>query len=480
MRRTRKDHAIAAITADADATDGERAGLFDHPPGLWVLAGTELWERISFHGMQALLVLYMAGALLLPGHVEQIGGFAVLRGAIEVVTGPLSTEALAAQVFGLYIGFVYFTPVVGGWLGDRVIGRPAGVISGGLLMTAGHFSLAFDETFLLALLLLILGAGLLRGNLSSQIGALYADGDRRIPDAFQLYYVSINLGAFIAPLVTGLLAKYYGWHVGFAFAGFGMLIGVVVYILGQRLIPAETRPAAAAPRAPTPTTALTADDRRRVTMMLLIWPLLVCFWIAQSQVWNVYNLWVRDHVALRVGSFDVPVPWMQALDGLAPIIVMPLFLALWRWQARRGREPSIVTKLGIGCLIFAAGTTWLALAPIASINGRAPIVWAVVFHLLSNIGWLYFSPIALALYGGRSPPSLRGTMIGVNSLAVFAASIVSGRLGGLYETLSPSAFWMVHSAIVAAAGLVLLALARPILAALDGAPGERALSPAIA
>lgn len=441
-----------------------------------MLAGTELWERISFHGMQALLVLYMAGELLLPGHVERIGGFAVLRGWIEAATGPLSAQALAAQLFGLYIGFVYFTPVIGGWLGDRVIGRPAGVITGGLLMTAGHCALAFDETFLLALLLLILGAGLLRGNLSSQIRALYADGDRRIPDAFQLYYVAINIGAFIAPLITGLLAKYYGWHFGFAFAAVGMLIGVVVYIAGQRLIPAETPRAIQA----TPTAPLTAGDRRRVATMMMIWPLNMCFWIAQSQVWNVYNLWVRDHVALTVGSFEVPVPWLQALDGLAPVIVMPIFLSLWRWQAQRGREPTIIAKMGLGCLIFAAGTTWLALAPLVSTDGRAPILWAVVFHLLSNIGWLYFAPITLALYGGRSPPSLRGTMLGINFLAVFAASIISGRLGGLYETLSPSAFWMVHGAIVAGAGLALLALAKPILAALDDRPTDGALATAAA
>jgi len=443
------------------AAAASRRRLFDHPAGLWVLAGTEFWDRVSFHGMQALLVLYMVGQLLLPGHVELIWGFAGVRAAIEGLTGTLSVQALAAQLFGLYVGLVYFTPVIGGWLGDRLIGRRAGVVAGGLLMAAGHFALAFDEAFLIALLLLILGAGLLRGNLPSQIKALYPAADRRESDAFQLYYVAINIGAFIAPIVTGALAAAYSWHLGFAFAGVGMAIGVIVYLAGQRRLPKTAVAATAATAAP-----LGQGDRRRIAVMLAIWPLIMCFWIAQTQVWNVYNLWVRDHVALAVGGFQVPVPWLQAFDGLAPVIVMAPFLALWRWQAKRGAEPGVIAKIGLGCLIFAGGTAWLALAPLVSTAGRAPILWAIGFHLLSNIGWLYCAPTALALYGGRSPAAVRGTMLGVNYLMVFAASTISGRIGGFYETLSPSAFWLIHSAIAGAAGLLLLALTRPLERAL--------------
>ncbi len=432
--------------------------MFDHPAGLWVLAGTELWERISFHGMQALLVLYMVGALLLPGHVEHIIGFATARGIIEGVTGRLSVKALAAQIFGLYVGLIYFTPVIGGAIGDRLTGRRIAVVLGGLLMACGHFSLAFDATFLPALLLLILGAGLLRGNLQPQVKSLYADGDRRAADAFQLYYVGINVGAFIAPLITGTLATIYGWHFGFGFAGVGMLIGLAIYLAGQHLLPQERRAIGPA----TTRQPLTAQEGRRLTGLWLIWPLVICFWIAQSQVWNVYNLWASDHVQMRVGGFDVPVPWLQALDGLSPVIVMPLFLGLWRWQAARGREPDDMAKMAIGCLIFAAGTAWLALAPLVATNDRAPLLWAVGFHLISNTGWLYFTPITLALFAAKAPASLRGTMIGVNSLSVFVAATISGRIGGLYETVSPSAFWMIHAAIVGGAGIGLFLIARPL------------------
>jgi proton-dependent oligopeptide transporter, POT family len=445
--------ATAALPGHRPAAD-----LFGQPRGLWVLAGTELWERISFHGMQALLVLYMVGALLLPGHVEHVAGFAGYRAAVEWATGPLSVQALAAQTFGVYVGLVYFTPVLGGLVGDRLIGRRAAVILGGLAMTAGHFALAFDRSFLIALLLLILGAGLLRGNLSAQVKSLYADGDRREADAFQIYYVGINLGAFIAPIVTGALAAIYGWHVGFGFAGFGMLTGLVIYLAGARHLPKDVRRQAAAKRA-----RLTPDERRRVAALLALCPFLVCFWIAQSQVWNVYNLWVRDHLNLAIGAFRVPVPWMQALDGLSPILVMPVFLALWRRQAARGSEPDDLSKMAIGCLIFGASTAWLALAPLVSgPDGRAPLAWAVVFHLASNSGWLYFTPIAVALFAARAPVALRGTMIGVNYLTTFAGSVISGRLGGLYERMTAPHFWLLHAAIVGAGGLGLLILARPV------------------
>lgn len=440
---------------DASAVPANR-DLFGQPRGLWVLAGTELWDRISFHGMQAMLTLYMAGELLLPGRVEHVVGFARFRMIVESITGPLSTEALAAQTFGLYVGLIYFTPVFGGTIGDRWTGRRVAVTLGALLMTAGHFALAFDQSFLLALLLLILGAGLLRGNLSAQIKSLYAEGDRREADAFQIYYLSISFGAFVAPLATGALAAIYGWHTGFAFAGVGMLVGLLVYLAGHRHLPPDRRRIAAAPPAP-----LTRGERKRVAGLLMLWPFAFCFWFAQSQVWNIYNLWVRDHVDLTVGRFTVPVPWLQSLDGLAPAVMAPLIIGWWRRQAARGREPDLFGKLAIGCMIFAGGVGLLALSPaLAGASGRAPLAWPVLFHVMSNLGWLFYAPTMTALVAARAPATLRGTLIGVDTLSVFAASIASGRLGGLYETVSASTFWLIHAAVVGGAGVGLM-LAAP-------------------
>ena len=441
--------------------------MFGQPAAVWVLAATELWDRVSFHGMQALLVLYMVGQLLLPGHVEHIAGFTAFRAGIEGVTGPLSVQALATQVFGVYVGLVYFTPVFGGWLGDRVLGRTAAVSLGALLMTAGHFCMAFDESFLAALLLLILGAGLLRGNLSPQLGELYAPDDRRRDMAFQIYGAAVNLGAFIAPLVTGALGQAYGWHVGFAFAGFGMLFGLVVYLAGGRWTGLTAARTARTARPVHP--ELTAADWPIIGHLLVMIPVSALFWVAQSQVWNTYNLWAHDHVDLRYGGFTMPVPWLQSLDGLAPFLLLPPILGLWRWQARRGREPAEATKIAIGCFIFAASTLWLAAASlVVDAHGRSPLIWAIVFHLTSNAGWVFFSPIVTALYSRMGPPAVNATLMGCNTLSVFIGSLVSGRLGGLYETLTPGAFWALHAGLVAMGGLLWLLMGARLRRAFGG------------
>jgi POT family proton-dependent oligopeptide transporter len=441
-------------TIAGDEATRPQDDVFGHPRGLAVLAGTELWDRISFHGMQSLLTLYMAEQLLLPGHVERIVGFPALKAAIETVFGHLTTQGLATQIFGLYVGLVYVTPTVGGWLGDRVLGRKRTVTLGALLMTAGHFCMAFDQSFLLAMLFLILGAGALRGNLQPQVGELYAQDDRRRVVAFQLYASMINFGAFIAPLVTGALGKAYGWHVAFAFAGVGMLVGLIVYLSGQRYL-TVTRPRAAGE----PRVRLTPKERRIVWRLLALLPVTALFWIAQSQVWNTYNLWVRDHVELQIGAFAMPVVWLQSLDGLSPFICLPPMLMFWRWQAARGREPNEFVKIAIGCFIFSASTLWLAAAGLViDAHGRTPLLWAVVFHLASNLGWLYFTPTVTAMVSRTAPRSVNATMVGASSLAVFLGSTISGRMGSLYETLPASQFWALHAALVSLGGVIMLVI----------------------
>jgi POT family proton-dependent oligopeptide transporter len=174
-------------------------------------------------------------------------------------------------------------------------------------------------------------------------------------------------------------------------------------------------------------------------------------------VWNTYNLWVRDHVELRFGSWTMPVPWLQSLDGLAPFLFLPAVLLLWRWQARRGREPFEATKIAIGCFIFSASTLWLAAAPlVVDAAGRTPLIWAAVFHLASNAGWLFFTPTMNALYSRMAPPAVNATLMGANTLSVFLGSVISGRLGGLYETLTASQFWSIHAALVGLGGVLML------------------------
>jgi len=442
---------VGAVAA-APAPFSNSRDVLGHARGLYFIGCTEFWERVSFHGMQALLVLYMVERLLLPGHIENIVGFSGFRAAIEAVTGPLSSQALASQIFGLYVGFVYLTPVFGGLLGDRVLGRRRAVALGAILMTAGHFCMVFEAWFLAALLLLIVGAGVLRGNLASQLGGLYSSDDRRRETAFQIYYGVLNTGAFVAPLITGVLAQAYGWHYAFGFAGIGMLLGCVIYLSGGRDLPPDApRGASAVHR------KLEPKERRLVLVMVLMLPLLTLFWIGQTQIWNTYNLWVRDHVDLAIGGWKMPIPWLQSVDALSVVVLLPPMLKFWRWQASRSSEPDDVTKLGIGCLLFGIAIAWLAGGQLAAdATGKVPLLWALVYHFLSAVGYLYFAPVAVAVFSRTAPASVNAMMIGIYYLSLFAGSTISGRLGGLYERLSSAQFWLVHAGIVAAGGVLLL------------------------
>lgn len=447
------------MTIDTSAA-GQR---FGHPKGLWVLAGTELWDRVSFHGMASMLVLYMTGYLLEGGHERGVAGFAGFRAALAWLGTPMTATGIATQTFGLYFAAMWFLPLLGGWLGDRVITRRGGVAAGALGMTAGHFCMAFDATFLLALVLLICGAGLLRGNLGPQIRALYAAGDRRLGDAFQIYSFCINIGAFIAPILTSTVAKYHGWHAGFAVAGLGMLAGLVWYLAGSRHLPPQPRRTRIAARQP-----FTAFERRDLVALAAVWPVSLAFWTTQAQIWNVYSLWVRDHIDMRLGAFDVPIPWLQSLDGLAPAVAAPLLIVLWRWQARRGTEPTSLGKIGTGCLIMAASTMLLAAEPaFAGPGGRTGLWLPVAFHLASNVGAIFFAPVMHAFFATRAPEAWRGTLIGIEALSVTAASLISGTMGGWYQTVSPPVFWLTSASIAGLTGVLVLLANRPFLRWLD-------------
>jgi len=228
---------MSMVETTVTRANGE--AFMGHPRGLFYLAFTEAWERFSYYGMTALLALYMVNQLLLTGHVEQIAGFAGFRAAVESLVGPLSTQALASQIFGLYSGFVYFTPLLGGMIADRWIGQRLGVVIGALSMSAGHIAMTFDRSFLGALLLLVIGSGFLKGNISAQVGALYPREDEaRRTRGFIIFSTAINVGAVAGPLLCGLLAQVYGWHYGFGVAAIFMLLGLATYLYGYRYLPA--------------------------------------------------------------------------------------------------------------------------------------------------------------------------------------------------------------------------------------------------
>ncbi|PYS37735.1 MAG: MFS transporter, partial [Acidobacteria bacterium] len=344
-------------TGEATLTRAGDVTFMGHPKGLFYLAFTEAWERFSYYGMTALLALYMVNQLLLPGHVEHIGGFSGFRAAVESLLGPLSTQALASQIFGLYSGFVYFTPLLGGIIADRWIGQRNGVVIGALSMSAGHIAMAFDQSFLLALLLLVIGSGFLKGNISAQVGALYPPEDEaRRTRGFVIFSTAINIGAVVGPLLCGLLAQVYGWHYGFGIAAIFMLLGLATYLYGYRYLPARVE------RRKFEGSRLTAAERRIVFALIAVMIITIFQSTAFYQVFNVNPIWIQQHVALNLGGFRIPVPWFQSINSIFSIVGVPLVLWIWRHQASRRREPNELAKIGTGAWIAAASNLILVAA----------------------------------------------------------------------------------------------------------------------
>jgi proton-dependent oligopeptide transporter, POT family len=430
----------------------QRRELFGHPFALSVLAGTEIWERVSYYGFQAILVLYMAKVLYTPGHVSGIWGFEAFRAFLDPQHHNPAPQALASLTFGLYGAAATATPLLlGAPVGDLILGRRRTIMLGACLLTAGHFCMAFDQSFLVALCLLASGAGLMRGNIAPQIGALYEPSDRRRETAFQLYGAVINLGGTVGPLLTGTLYGTLGWHAAFVSAGIGMLIGLVWFAFGQRHLPPEPREASKTVAAREP------FDWRAAAFLIAIAPIISLFWVAQAQIWNTYPIWATDHVELQLGAFRFPVPWLQAIDSGLPFATLPPMLWLWDQQARRGGEPRLFTKLAIGCFLFGAGTLVLAASPwVVDSRGRTPIPFIFIFHLVSNLGWLYFAPTVTTVYSRIAPVAAAAALIATSQLAVSLGQFLTGQLGRYYEQMTPDRFWLIHAGIVAGGGVLLL------------------------
>ena len=452
-------------SAPAIALDQRRTRtFFGHPRGLAYLAFTEAWERFSYYGMAALLVLYMVNQLLLPGHVEHVAGFPQFRGLIEGLFGPLSTQALASQIFGLYSGFVYFTPLFGGWLGDR-IGQRSAVVLGALSMAGGHLAMAFDQSFLLALLLLIVGSGLLKGNISAQVGSVYpADDEARRTRGFAIFSTAINFGAVTGPLLCGYLGDRYGWHIGFGTAALFMLGALAVYLRGYPYLPARVERKAESQAA-----LLTWADLKVVIALIGVMSITVLAYIAYYQLANVLPVWIQAHADLNAGGFRIPIEWFYSIDPLVSIISVPFLFALWDRQAREGREPSALTKIAIGS--FICGSAYFVLiAGISFSTGRVLWVWPVMFCAVQGVGFMYFWPTLLALVSRAAPPKINATMMGVCFLTLFVANNLIGRIGSYYEKMTPTGFWALHAAIGAAGGVVMLLCSRTLAPILEPQP----------
>ena len=435
-----------------------RAGDRDfmgHPRGLFYLAFTEAWERFSFYGMTALVVLYMVNHLLLPGQVEHIAGFAGFRAALESVFGPLSTQALASQIFGLYSGFVYFTPILGGIVADRWIGQRNAVVIGALSMSAGHIAMTFDQSFLLALALLVFGSGFLKGNIAAQVGSLYPPDDAaRRSHGFLIFSTGINIGSIAGPLLCGLLAQVFGWHYGFGIAAAFMLLGLGTYLHGYRFLPARVE------RRRSDGDRLTAADRQVVFALIGVMAIAVFQSVAYYQLYNANAVWIEQYVALDLGAFSIPVPWFQAANAMFCVVCVPLLFWIWKRQAARGREPGDLAKIGTGAWLSAASNGVLVGAILAS--GGAPVhaIWPLLYSAGLGIAFMYYWPTLLALVSRAAPARVNSTLMGLCYIVMGLANFLIGWVGGFYEKMSPAAFWTLHAAIGATGGLLVLLFGR--------------------
>ncbi len=425
------------------------------PRGLAFLAFTEAWERFSYYGMTALLVLYMTQQLLQPGHISHILGFGPFRAVIQSVFGRLSPLALASQIFGLYSGFVYFTPVFGGLLADRLLGRRAAIVIGAVLMSAGHIAMAFDASFLLALLLLILGCGLLKGNISAQVGSLYPEHDSEgRTRGFAIFSIGINVGATAGPILCGLLAQLYGWHAGFGLAGLLMLCALATYLAGYRYLPE----AGQSQRKVHP--PLHPGDARVIVALVIVMALTMFQSVAYYQNTNVALLWIDKHVGLNFLGFHIPVAWFNSIDPLASIVFVPPLLALWHRQPGMASEGSELQKIAVGAFITALANLLLVVACLVS--NRTPGIIPFIYDVLLGIGFLYYWPTLLALVSRAAPQAVKATLMGTVFLSLFIANITIGWLGRFYAPLTPAGFWALNVAIAAVGGLLTWLMRAPL------------------
>jgi len=431
--------------------------ILGHPRGLAYIVFTEVWERFSFYGMQALLVLYMVRYLYVDGHIDNVIGFEAFRGVVEGVFGSLSNESLAKQTAGLYIGLIYFVPVFGGLLGDRVIGRTRAVIIGALFMAVGHFLMAVESAFLFALAALIIGSGLLKGNLAAQVGTLYKISDQRRDTAFSVYNVAINVGAMIAPLVCGTLGEIYGWHYGFGAAGIGMLVAIIIYLSGRHYLPVDnvldknySRP------------KLQLGDGKVIGALALVIAIAAFYWTVQSQVWITYPLWIAERVDHTVFGWEMPITWFQSIDNLAVLVFAPL--VMWRWHklSLKENEPAVLVKLIKGFLAFVCAYGVIVLGEILSGSGLVHIIWPILFHFICGWGFMHLGPILMSLISRSAPVSINAMMVSSYYLSIFVGGVTSGWLGKFYEVMTPTEFWMMHSFIVLAGAALVFIFYKPL------------------
>jgi len=427
----------------------QEMGRQGHPKGLYLLFATEMWERFSYYGMRALLVLYLTKSLINGGL-----GF---------------TDDNASLLYGFFTGFVYFTPLIGGWLADNYLGQRKAIVIGAVLMMLGQFSLATETSlpFLYTgLVLLIIGNGFFKPNISVIVGKLYEPGDPRKDSAFTIFYMGINVGAFFAPLLTGYMALTYGYRYGFLVAGIGMLFGLLVFtILGNRYLgEVGNAPSCKAKDSSLENVPLTKEEKDR-TLAIVVFVLFSIFFFAGfEQAGSSMTLYTEKYIDREIGSFVVPTEWFQSVNPLLIVILAPLLTVLWRWLGMRGKEPSIPVKMSMGMVLLGLG--FLVLYGAVCARGgdgadesvKASILFILFTYLFHTLGELCLSPIGLSMVSKLAPVKLASLMMGVWLLSSFFANILGGWISSNISDVGAGTIFLSICVFSVALGVILFSL----------------------
>ncbi len=458
------------LKAFAPAPSPKSGEWFGHPKGLYVLFFTEMWERFSYYGMRALLILYMTKVLIFQAdHGAVVFGYAPIRAGIQAfvhmmgMRGEISVDTLASQIYGLYTAFVYLTPFFGGILADRVFGQRKSVYIGGVLMAIGHFLMALRSMFFPALLFLILGNGCFKPNISTQVGLLYPEGDHRRDSAFTIFYMGINLGAFFSPLVCGTLGQTVGWDWGFGAAGVGMVAGLLIYHFGKRLLPPDQMMARQSADAPVEKVQTTSEEWKSIGALVFLCVINIVFWAVYEQQGNTLQLWADQNTRWTFFGLTLPSTWYQAFNPLFIFAFAPVMDMFWGWQSKRGKEPSSVTKMGIGCVLLGLSMViMIAASRLVAPDQKGSLLWLVSTTWLLTMGELYLSPIGLSLVTKMSPPRMVSMMMGMWFLSSFFGNYLAGFIGGYYNVMTKEAFFTLLTALGIGSGLIFFAVNRPL------------------
>ena len=432
-----------------------------HPVGLYVLFFTEMWERFSYYGMRALLVLFLVTSAsdANPGY------------------GWTNTEALV--LYGNYTMLVYLASIPGGLLADRLLGQKRAVMLGGLLLCIGHGILAIDNitAFYAGLGFIIAGVGCLKPNISSMVGGLYRQGDDRRDQGFTIFYIGINVGAFLSSLIVGYVGQAYGWHYGFGLAGIGMLLGQAVYMLGQpylktvgNFIGTADSPDAEAFKRP-----LNKVEKDRILVMLLSFLMIIVFWGAFEQAGGLMNLYAQQKTNLSLGFFDVPATWFQSVNAFFIITLGTSVAGFWIWWKKTGREGSSIFKMAIGVIIMGTGFLFMSIASQEvemkgdQVIQKSSMIWLVLAYLFHTIGELCASPVALSFVTKLAPVKWAAFMMGAYFAATGLGNKVAGLVGEWSQTAGEFEIFTGIAVFCAIFGLLVIAILKPLKRLTHGA-----------